>query len=153
MKKEQAAWGPVDLTDEQLAELPKQEEYTAISQVQPCEPSVVYSDDVLLNLVKSLLGLMLAALGHTAPQQSSKGARPESQAAPATEAAADPAGGYDRTLLHSPLIRADADVISPVLGGAAIRSDVPVTQETDAGPLQPEVIPPRYNEKWARRRN
>jgi hypothetical protein len=146
MKKEQAAWG-------QLAELPKQEEYTAISQVQPCEPSVVYSDDVLLNLVKSLLGLMLAALGHTAPQQSSKGARPESQAAPATEAAADPAGGYDPTLLHSPLIRADADVISPVLAGAAIRSDVPVTQETDAGPLQPEVIPPRYNEKWARRRN
>jgi hypothetical protein len=37
MKKEQAAWGPVDLTDEQLAEVPKQGEYTALSQVQPCE--------------------------------------------------------------------------------------------------------------------
>lgn len=102
--------------------------------------------------MKCLLDLVPAALEHAAPQQSSKGSRPGSQAAQAIEAAADPAAGYDPTVLHNPLIRADADVISPAQGGAAVRSDLPVTQETDAGPLQPEVIPPRYNEKWARRR-
>jgi hypothetical protein len=102
--------------------------------------------------VESLVDLVPAALEHAASQQSSKGSRPGSQAAPAIEAAADPAAGYDPTVLHNPLIRADADVISPAQGGAAVRSDVPVTQETDAGPLQPEVIPPRYNEKWARRK-